>query len=94
MKFDEKYVPCEEYCYSYKNSWYPYRVVKNRQVYDYLLLLKRFVEFSKNMSEESMRMYLVRAEYRYFKWFFYHETPHRDIQELPLGNELHILLCA
>ena len=60
MKFDEKYVPNE-------SNWYPFAAVKCREVYDYLLLLKRFIEFSKDMSEESMRMYLVRAEYRYFK---------------------------
>lgn len=87
MKFDEKYVPLEY-------DWHLFSAVRSHQVYEYLLLLKRFVEFSKDMSEESMRMYLVRAEYRYFKWIFHQEVPFQRIQERPLGNELYILLCA
>jgi hypothetical protein len=34
----------------------------------YLSLLERFVDATKDMSEETLKIYLVRAEYGYFKW--------------------------
>lgn len=34
----------------------------------YLSLLERFVEFTQSLEEDVLKMYLVRAEYRYFKW--------------------------
>jgi hypothetical protein len=36
--------------------------------YFYLSLLARFVTITKDMTEEEMKLYLVRAEYRYFKF--------------------------
>lgn len=35
----------------------------------YLSLLERFVDATKDMPEDVLKLYLVRAEYRYFKWF-------------------------
>lgn len=43
----------------------------------YLSLLERFVDTTKDMPEDVLKLYLVRAEYRYFKW-------------LNLSNENHI----
>lgn len=34
----------------------------------YLSLLERFVDTTKDMPENILKIYLVRAEYRYFKW--------------------------
>lgn len=36
----------------------------------YLSLLERFVETTKTMPEDILKLYLVRAEYRYFKWAY------------------------
>lgn len=35
----------------------------------YLSLLERFVDATKDMPEDILKLYLVRAEYRYFKWY-------------------------
>jgi hypothetical protein len=34
----------------------------------YLSLLERFVQATKDMDNDTLKMYLVRAEYRYFRW--------------------------
>lgn len=36
----------------------------------YLSLLERFVDTTKDMSEDVLKLYLVRAEYRYFLWMY------------------------
>lgn len=41
---------------SVSNCWY------------YLSLLERFVDITSSMTEDILKMYLVRAEYRYFLW--------------------------
>lgn len=41
---------------SVKNCWY------------YLSLLERFVDTTSSMTEDVLKTYLVRAEYRYFLW--------------------------
>lgn len=35
----------------------------------YLSLLESFVDATMDMPEDVLKLYLVRAEYRYFKWF-------------------------
>lgn len=36
----------------------------------YLSLLERFVETTQDMPESMLKLYLVRSEYRYYKWTF------------------------
>ncbi|CAO3643647.1 unnamed protein product [Mucor fragilis] len=42
--------------------------------YYYLSLLERFVDTTKDMSESVLKLYLVRAEYRYYKWAYSREA--------------------
>ncbi len=55
----------------------------------YLSLLERFVDTTKDMAEDDLKMYLVRAEYRYFQ-FISNKVPKRKISSLtpPLGRYL------
>ncbi|CAO0793972.1 unnamed protein product [Mucor circinelloides] len=48
--------------------------------YYYLSLLERFVETTRNMSEDVLKVYLVRAEYRYYKWAYSKETDFGSIK--------------
>lgn len=56
------------------------------QCWYYLSLLERFVDITKNMSENDLKLYLVRAEYRYFR-FISKKTGDRKIVNStpPLG---------
>ena len=44
------------------------QVVTVENCWYYLSLLERFVDITKDMNEEDLKLYLVRAEYRYFRW--------------------------
>lgn len=41
------------------------------QCYGYLSMLAKYIEVTKDMTEEEMKLYLVRAEYRYFHYVNY-----------------------
>lgn len=43
-------------------------VVNVSNCFYYLSLLERFVQTTRSMPEDVLKKYLVRAEYRYFKW--------------------------
>ncbi|KAK4510351.1 uncharacterized protein ATC70_004781 [Mucor velutinosus] len=45
-------------------------VVNVSNCFYYLSLLERFVQTTRNMPEDILKKYLVRAEYRYFKWAY------------------------
>jgi hypothetical protein len=47
----------------------------------YLSLLERFVDITKDMPEDTLKIYLVRAEYRYFKWVT--ELHRKELMEEP-----------
>lgn len=49
----------------------------------YLSLLERFVNVTKPMPESVLKVYLVRAEYRYFKWMFKNQTEKRGSKAIP-----------
>lgn len=79
MKFDSSRT-------SFRESYDRNRPIQRRDIYCYLSLLERFVEFTRNMPEKVMRMYLVRAEYRYFKWVRYSDSYYRYHRNPPLGK--------
>lgn len=56
------YMPHIQYMAGYNGKLTQYKC------YFYLSLLARFVTITKGMTEEEMKLYLVRAEYRYFKF--------------------------
>lgn len=41
------------------------------QCYAYLSMMAKFIEVTKKMTEAEMKLYLVRAEYRYFHYVTY-----------------------
>lgn len=45
----------------------------------YLSMLERFVDITSSMPQDILKMYLVRAEYRYFRWM-YKTKDHRLIK--------------
>ncbi|KAG2236543.1 hypothetical protein INT48_000843 [Thamnidium elegans] len=45
-------------------------VVNVSNCWYYLSLLERFVNITSSLSQDDLKVYLVRAEYRYFKWMF------------------------
>ncbi|KAI9253051.1 hypothetical protein EDC94DRAFT_268230 [Helicostylum pulchrum] len=45
----------------------------------YLSMLERFVDITSSMPQDILKMYLVRAEYRYFKWM-YKTKKHRSVK--------------
>ncbi|GAA5815491.1 hypothetical protein MFLAVUS_009003 [Mucor flavus] len=45
-------------------------VVNVSNCWYYLSLLERFVDITSSLSQKDLKIYLVRAEYRYFKWMF------------------------
>jgi hypothetical protein len=58
----------------------------------YLSLLERFVDITSSMSEDVLKMYLVRAEYRYFLWIsnkHYYRNLDRAVP--PIGKIANIL---
>lgn len=64
------------------------KVVTVSNCYYYLSLLERFVETTKDMSESVLKLYLVRAEYRYYKWAYSREADFGSMKNAipPLGN--------
>lgn len=56
--------------------------------YYYLSLLERFVDTTKDMSESVLKLYLVRAEYRYYKWAYSREADFGSMKSAipPLGD--------
>ncbi|KAL9555736.1 hypothetical protein MBANPS3_002233 [Mucor bainieri] len=71
MSFHTKNPPQEDH-----DGEYPTfdKVVTVSNCYYYLSLLERFVETTKDMSEDVLKLYLVRAEYRYYKWAYSREA--------------------
>ena len=63
--------------------------------YFYLSLLARFVTITKDMTEEEMKLYLVRAEYRYFKfinlWQDSYHIPAIDVAIFMQAHKAHPL---
>lgn len=45
-------------------------IVNVSNCFYYLSLLERFVRKTRNMPDDVLKKYLVRAEYRYFKWAY------------------------
>lgn len=55
----------------------------------YLSLLERFVDITKDMSEDILKLYLVRAEYRYFLWMYKVNKSHLSgLSTPPIGKGL------
>lgn len=52
--------------------------------YGYLSMLAKFIEVTKNMTEAEMKLYLVRAEYRYFHHVAYRYSSPNSV--VPLGK--------
>jgi hypothetical protein len=52
----------------------------------YLSLLERFVEITQSMEEDLLKMYLVRAEYRYFQWISAKEYRKPEFAIPPVGK--------
>lgn len=62
----------------------------------YLSLLERFVDITSTMSENVLKMYLVRAEYRYFQWMFTNKELYGESKSIPpVGKKVKttIYLC-
>lgn len=58
----------------------------------YLSLLERFVDTTGLMSEKVLKMYLVRAEHRYFQWTS-NKTSRKAIYAIPpLGKKCNTVL--
>ena len=65
------------------------RVVTVENCWYYLSLLERFVDITTEMNEEDLKLYLVRAEYRYFQWIAKcSENNAISSPPPPVGNEI------
>lgn len=64
-------------------------VVTVSNCFYYLSLLERFVQTTRNMPEDILKKYLVRAEYRYFKWAYCSKKSYSSVHNVvpPLGRK-------
>ncbi|KAI9282738.1 hypothetical protein BY458DRAFT_130426 [Sporodiniella umbellata] len=63
--------PCMDSKVTVRNCWY------------YLSLLERFVQATEKMSQETLQIYLVRAEYRYIKWISNYDPTKNNEEMVP-----------
>jgi hypothetical protein len=54
----------------------------------YLSLLEKFVDITQSMDEEILKMYLVRAEYRYFQWISTRRYRKPEYSIPPVGKKI------